>query len=84
MIGMYSLGNANDTLFTVEADVSNVQIQEISISKNSNWVGKSIAECKIPKEQIIILIRRGEENIIPSGSTVIMANDVLLTCSLKS
>ena len=67
-----------------EADVSNVQIQEISISKNSNWVGKSIAECKIPKEQIIILIRRGEENIIPSGSTVIMANDVLLTCSLKS
>ena len=28
MIGMYSLGNANDTLFTVEADVSNVSPAE--------------------------------------------------------
>ena len=65
-----------------EAD-SDLQVQEIVIDKNNKWVGKSIAECNIPKDTIIIMVKRREESIIPSGNTLIHAGDVLLTCGLK-
>ena len=67
-----------------QEEPSDLEIQEIAIDKNNNWVGKSISECNIPKNIIIIMVRRKEGNIVPSGSTIIKANDVLLTCGLKN
>lgn len=65
-----------------EAD-SDLEVQEMVIDKNNKWVGKTIAECKIPKDIIIIMVKRKDESIIPSGNTIIHAHDVLLTCGLK-
>lgn len=67
-----------------QEEPSDLEIQEIAIDKNNNWVGKSISECNIPKNIIIIMVKRKEGNIVPSGSTIIKANDVLLTCGLKN
>lgn len=63
---------------------SDLEIQELPIGKNHEWIGKTIAQCHIPKDMIFIMVKRKEENIIPSGTTVIRQNDVLLSCKLKS
>ncbi|MBE6024355.1 MAG: potassium/proton antiporter [Cellulosilyticum sp.] len=66
-----------------QEEPSELEIQELTVGKNNEWIGKSIAECDIPKETIIIMVKRKEGNVVPSGSTVIKANDVLLTCGLR-
>lgn len=56
----------------------NEVLEEISISKGHKWCNHSLAELKLPGNEIIAMIRRGEESIIPDGNTVIAANDVLV------
>ena len=41
-------------------------------------VGKPIVELGLPKGALILLISRGDEWIIPTGSTVLEAGDALL------
>lgn len=53
----------------------------IEIEALSNWVGKSLEELQLPTKNNInvIAIKSGEKmNIIPTGSTVIKKNDVLV------
>ena len=66
-----------------DEEPSDLELQEIMVEKSNEWIGKSIAECNIAKDMIIIMVKRKEGNVVPSGSTVIRANDVLLLCSLK-
>ncbi|MCK5201054.1 MAG: hypothetical protein KAR21_22025, partial [Spirochaetales bacterium] len=46
-----------------------------SVSDNSTLIGKQLVDIKLPKNTLIILISRGEDNIIPYGSLVVEAND---------
>ncbi|WP_195923218.1 potassium/proton antiporter [Clostridium tepidum] len=54
------------------------ELLEINIDKNNKMVGKSIEDMNIPKDVLIIMIRRGEKIITPNGSTVIKANDKIV------
>lgn len=36
----------------------------------------------LPPETLIVLIRRGEQNIIPDGETIILQNDVLVLSAI--
>lgn len=56
----------------------NEVLEEISISKGHKWCNHSLAELKLPANELIAMIRRGNESIIPDGNTVIAANDVLV------
>lgn len=67
----------------VDDDPSDLELQEIVISRNHEWSGQTIAACNIPKDMIIVMIRRKEGNIVPSGDTVIRTDDILLACALK-
>lgn len=51
-------------------------VREQVISKRSKYVGREMREYPVEKSQVL-LIRRGEETIIPHGSTVLQADDVL-------
>lgn len=66
-----------------EDEPDDLDLREITIPKNHIWANKKIAECKMPKETIIIMLKRKEGNIVPNGETIIKENDILLTCSLK-
>jgi len=61
------------------------QIFEHAVSKNSKWAGKQIKD--YPKEgrdgSMIMMIRRGDEIIIPNGETVFQAGDILVVCQQK-
>ena len=54
------------------------QLIEKRIKKGDRLVGKSIMDAKIPEEILIVMIKRNEEVLVPKGSTVIQAHDVLV------
>jgi len=55
---------------------TNMNLVRRTILPNSKWIGTSIKDYPAGKNQIV-LIKRGDENIIPHGGTFIQANDVL-------
>lgn len=52
-----------------------LEVLEFSVSDNSTLIGKQLVDIKLPKNTLIILISRGEDNIIPYGSLVVETND---------
>ncbi len=56
----------------------NERVEEIHIIKGNDWIGKSLAQIHIPDEQLMIIIIRDDEKIVPNGKTVIKEGDVAL------
>lgn len=54
------------------------ELQEISIEKNHEWCSRTIAELNLPPDELIAMIIRGTETIIPDGKTVIQENDIVV------
>lgn len=55
-----------------------VNLKEIEIDKFHEWNGKSIEDLKLPDNILIAMLKRGDENIIPRGKTIIQENDVVV------
>jgi trk system potassium uptake protein TrkA len=51
------------------------EIMELVIKEGSAAANKSIKELSLPANVLVIAIERGEDVIIPEGSTVVMAGD---------
>ena len=51
-----------------------MRLSEKTVSKGSKNIGKTIKEYAVGTGQIL-LIQRGQENIIPRGDTVLMEGD---------
>lgn len=51
---------------------------EIVITGNHKLVNTKIKKAELPKNQLIILIKRNSETIIPTGNTKLLANDKLV------
>ena len=56
-------------------------LYEKTVKVSSRRVGKPIAEN--PGKGLVVLVRRGEDNIIPSGDTILQAGDRLVILYLK-
>lgn len=57
---------------------ADVNLREIEIDRFHKWNGKTIQELKLPDDILIAMLKRGDENIIPSGKTVIHENDTVV------
>lgn len=51
------------------------KLKEILIDPAHNWCRCAIADLNLPDNLLIALIKRGDENIIPQGNTIIQEND---------
>lgn len=51
------------------------KLKEIQIDLAHPWCGKCIADLDLPENILIALVKRGDENVIPQGSTLIHAGD---------
>lgn len=51
------------------------KLKEIQIDLTHEWCGKCIADLDLPENILIALVKRGDENVIPQGSTLIHAGD---------
>lgn len=55
-----------------------VQFLQLSIPPEYPWVNEKIRDILLPPDSFLLLIVRGDENIIPNGETEIQANDILI------
>jgi cell volume regulation protein A len=51
---------------------------EVTITGDNIWANKSIMDADIPKEILIVMIKRNNEIITPKGSIVIKEGDILV------
>jgi len=56
----------------------NDSLEEINITSDNNWCNRTIRQLNLPENLIIALVKRGEENIIPIGDTLIQNGDVVV------
>lgn len=59
-------------------------LTEIKIEKDNNWLGMALSEIKFGSNKLVILIKRNNRVIIPSGSTIIKENDTLIINQSKN
>lgn len=48
------------------------------LSMNSKWAGHMVKEYPNPDKDLLVLIQRGDEKIVPNGNTVLQSGDVLV------
>ena len=53
------------------------------LSKNSKWDGRMVCEYPNSDRNLLVMIQRGEEKIIPKGDTVLKSGDVLVILRRK-
>lgn len=58
--------------------VSGINLRELPIDAGHNWCNKKIEELDLPDKVLIAMIKRGDENMIPRGQTVIREGDVVV------
>ena len=65
-------------------DQEGLALREMDISKNSSLVGKKLAEVKFNKGELVALVKRNGNNIVPNGNTEIIENDTLVLLKVSS
>ncbi|WP_339902339.1 potassium/proton antiporter [uncultured Cyclobacterium sp.] len=58
-------------------------LREIKIKKNTGAIGKQIVDLNFPKNAIIAMIERGDNYLMPNGSTILEVNDKLVVLTDK-
>ncbi len=71
------IGRKHHSLLEYEPAGTNNKMIEFTVPADSKTIGKTIVELELPEQCIIAMIFRSNDYIIPSGSTVIEAEDVL-------
>lgn len=54
------------------------KLREIHISQKHHWAGCKIRDLKLPERLLIVMIKREEESVIPSGATEIEVGDIVV------
>ena len=54
-------------------DRENLFLQEIVVEKGHKWVGRSLRQIPTRSDTLIVMVKRGNETIIPGGSTILQA-----------
>lgn len=66
----------------VEEQMTGTMLSEICINKTSSYIGKAISEIPTDEDTLIILIKRGDDVIIPNGNIVLNEGDMLVMNSV--
>ena len=53
-----------------------INLYESTVDKNSQYINKSI--CELDRNILIVLIKRENKTMIPSGNTVLLEDDILV------
>lgn len=78
----YEILMAGDTLILGtfgERDDWNPDLRELTIKRDSSWIGTAIRDLEISRQTYVIMVRRDGEVIVPDGDFVLlMGDDVVL------
>ena len=63
--------------FTDFESVSDATLVELTV-REGGWAGKTIAEVDFAPEALVVLVRRGRDELVPQGSTRLAAGDRII------
>lgn len=74
------IDNNSDVLKTFNdyREEDSITMMRMFIPENHNWQNRRLSEISLPTGSLAVMIRRGDETIIPRGDTVILANDSVI------
>lgn len=64
--------------FTDYQEDNDIAFIKISVGKNHEWESKRLKEIPLPPEILVVMIMRGEKNMVPNGDTQIQEGDLLV------
>jgi len=59
------------------------EMVEIEIPERSPAIGRQVVELGLPRNALIVLVRRNEDFLVPGGGTIIESGDALLVLACK-
>ena len=59
-------------------DNAEMQLLKLSIPDGHPWIGKTVKELNVLSDTMIVVIKRGNDSVIPKGNTKIRANDKII------
>ena len=62
--------------FTDYQEETEIQFIRLNITANHPWVDKTPQELVLPPDMLLVILLRGRETIIPSGTTLIQSGDI--------
>lgn len=65
-------------LGTVSTGSFQCRIEEVCLEAEHSWIGQKIKELDISRRVFVVMVKRGNENICPQGSTLLQEGDVVL------
>lgn len=65
------------------SDNREILLKEIRITPEHRWCNKKVSEAKFYKNTIIVMIKRGDQVIIPAGNTGIQDQDLVVVYSQR-
>lgn len=65
------------------SDNREILLKEIRITPEHRWCNKKVSEAKFYKNTIIVMIKRGDQVVIPGGNTVIQDQDLVVVYSQR-
>lgn len=60
---------------------SGTEVKKITIKKNHKWAGSQVKMLDISRQELVVMILRGDETLIPKGDTVIKDGDTVILYS---
>lgn len=68
--------------FSDYSDEVPVQYIQFRITSDHPWAGKRVEEITLPPDTLLVLLRRGKENLIPWGKTILLPDDALVLSAM--
>ena len=59
------------------------ELMEITVPPGPGVVGRQLVDLDFPRGALVVLLHRGEDFIVPSGSTVLRSGDAILVLAGK-
>lgn len=60
------------------ASEDDIQFIKLKLESEDKWVGKTVMDLQLPHGVLVAMIRRGKENIVPRGDTLLSAGDTVI------
>lgn len=60
-----------------------ITLKEITLKEDHPWAGKKIKDLKISRQTLIVMVRRSGKLLIPNGSLILQAEDMVLLYTKK-
>ncbi len=61
-----------------------ITLKEVTLKEQHPWTGQMIKELDISRQTLIVMVRRSEKMLIPHGSLVLQAGDMVLMYTKKN